>query len=135
LKTAVVQAMARLPNGTPTSQQAADIAASFQQAVADVLADRAVHAMALMRADSPTADMLVVAGGVAANQAIRASLDQAARANGFRMVAPPMPLCSDNAVMVAWAAIERLRLGLTDTMAFDARPRWPLEALAPRAPA
>jgi len=135
LKTAVVQTIARLPNGTPTSQQAADIAASFQQAVADVLADRAVHAMAMMRAESPTADMLVVAGGVAANQAIRASLDQAAQADGFRMVAPPMRLCSDNAVMVAWAAIERLRLGLTDTMAFDARPRWPLEQLASREPA
>jgi N6-L-threonylcarbamoyladenine synthase len=130
LKTAVVQSIARLPNGTPTSQQAADIAASFQQAVADVLADRAVHAMALMRADSPAADMLVVAGGVAANSLVRAALDQAAQAHGFRMVAPPMRLCSDNAVMVAWAAIERLRLGLTDTMAFEARPRWPLEALA-----
>jgi N6-L-threonylcarbamoyladenine synthase len=130
LKTAVVQSIARLPNGTPTSQQAADIAASFQQAVADVLADRAVHAMALMRADSPAADMLVVAGGVAANSRIRTSLDQAAQAHGFRMVAPPMRLCSDNAVMVAWAAIERLRLGLTDTMTFEARPRWPLEELA-----
>ena len=73
-----------------------------------------------------------LAGGVAANKAVRSALDQAARTAGFQLVAPPMRLCSDNAVMVAWAALERLRLGLTDDMTADARPRWPLEALAER---
>ncbi|MFL5335186.1 MAG: tRNA (adenosine(37)-N6)-threonylcarbamoyltransferase complex transferase subunit TsaD, partial [Geminicoccaceae bacterium] len=112
-----------------------NLAASFQQAVTDVLADRARHAMAMMREAYPDARLLVVAGGVAANQAIRAALDQAARAAGFQLVAPPMCLCSDNAIMVAWAGIERLRLGLTDDMTTDARPRWPLETLAERFPA
>ena len=72
---------------------------------------------------------LVVAGGVAANQALRATLDDVARANGFRLVAPPLRLCSDNAVMIAWAGAERLVLGLHDGLATPARPRWPLESL------
>ncbi|MFO1027222.1 MAG: tRNA (adenosine(37)-N6)-threonylcarbamoyltransferase complex transferase subunit TsaD [Acetobacteraceae bacterium] len=130
LKTAVMQSLARLPGGLPTRQQAADVAASFQQAVVDVLADRAAHAMAIMREEWPQARLLVVAGGVAANTQIRQGLTTAAQAHGFTMIAPPMRLCSDNAVMVAWAGIERLRLGLVDAMATDARPRWPLEALA-----
>jgi N6-L-threonylcarbamoyladenine synthase len=132
LKTAVMQTIARLPGGVATPGQAADIAAGFQQAVVEVLADRAAHAITMMRQDFPQARLLVVAGGVAANGQVRAGLDQAAARGGFQMVAPPMRLCSDNAVMVAWAAIERLRLGLTDAMSSDARPRWPLEALAER---
>jgi N6-L-threonylcarbamoyladenine synthase len=72
----------------------------------------------------------VVAGGVAANAAVRAALAGAAEAAGFAMVAPPVRLCTDNAVMVAWAGIERLRLGLADGLDFSPRPRWPLDALA-----
>jgi N6-L-threonylcarbamoyladenine synthase len=128
LKTAVAQIVARLPHGALPAQVAADIAAGFQAAVTDVLADRASHAMATLRGN---ASLLVVAGGVAANQAVRAALQRAAAAYGFRLVAPPIRLCTDNAVMVAWAGLERLRLGLTDKIDFAPRPRWPLEAMAP----
>jgi N6-L-threonylcarbamoyladenine synthase len=100
---------------------------SFSGLKTDVLADRVSHAMAMLRG---TASLLVVAGGVAANQAVRGALDRAAMARGFRLVAPPIRLCTDNAVMVAWAGLERLRLGLADGIDFAPRPRWPLEALA-----
>ena len=72
---------------------------------------------------------LVVAGGVAANAAIRQRLDTVAQAHGFRLVAPPAGLCTDNGVMIAWAGIERLRKGLTDGLDVPARARWPLEEL------
>jgi N6-L-threonylcarbamoyladenine synthase len=127
LKTAVAQTVARLPSGALPAQVAADLAAGFQAAVTDVLADRATHAMRMMHG---TASLLVVAGGVAANQAVRASLEHAAAAQGFRLLAPPIRLCTDNAVMVAWAGLERLRLGLVDGIDFAPRPRWPLETLA-----
>jgi len=129
LKTAVAQEVARHAPGALATQAAADIAASFQRAVAEVLADRASHAMAMMRARAPGVGLLVVAGGVAANGVVRAALAAAAEAAGFALIAPPVRLCTDNAVMVAWAGIERLRLGLTNKMDFAPRPRWPLEQL------
>lgn len=128
LKTAVAQTVLRI-GPDPTCQQRADIAASFQQAVVDVLADRAVHAMAMMRDRFPEADLLVVAGGVASNASIRAALTDAAMSRGFRLGAPPVRLCSDNAVMVAWVGVERLRLGWQDNLDVSSRPRWPLEGL------
>jgi N6-L-threonylcarbamoyladenine synthase len=127
LKTAVAQTVAG--SATLSRQQRADLAASFQQAVVEVLADRAAHAIDIMRQRFPTANLLIAAGGVAANGAIRAALSLTAQCRGFRMVAPPARLCSDNAVMVAWAGIERLRLGRRDDLDVTARPRWPLEAL------
>ena len=129
LKTAVAQEVARQGMGALPSGLAADVAASFQRAVAEVLADRAAHAMAMMRARAPEARLLVVAGGVAANGAVRAALRQAAEAAGFTLLAPPVRLCTDNAVMVAWTGIERLRLGLADGLDFAPRPRWGLESL------
>jgi len=130
LKTAVAQTVLKL--GTlPGRQQGADIAASFQQAVVEVLADRAGHAMEMMRDRFPAARLLVVAGGVASNTRVRAALADAAASRGFAMIAPPVRLCSDNAVMVAWVGVERLKRGLSDDMSVDARPRWPLESLAP----
>ncbi len=128
LKTAVAQQVARHPAGALPRDVAADLAASFQAAVVDVLVDRVVHAMAMF-AERHRGGLLVVAGGVAANGAIRAALAQAAGERGFRVVAPPLRLCTDNAVMVAWAGIERLRLGLVDGLDTAPRPRWPLEAL------
>jgi N6-L-threonylcarbamoyladenine synthase len=112
--------------GALSTRVAADIAASFQRAVAEVLADRARHAMAMMRERAPDARVLIVAGGVAANGAIRAALAEVAAVHGFVLVAPPVRLCTDNAVMVAWTGIERLRLGLADGLDFAPRPRWPL---------
>ena len=125
LKTAVAQLVDSLPPGALPGPVAADVAASFQQAVAEVMADRAGHALAMMP-DVP----LVVAGGVAANRTLRTTLEGVAAAHGVRLVAPPLRLCGDNAVMVAWAGIERLRLGLADPLATAPRPRWPLQELA-----
>lgn len=102
---------------------APDIAASFQAAVVDCLVDRTRRA--LERADGATA--LVVAGGVAANMAVRAALEALARAHGLPFVAPPLWLCTDNAAMIAWAGAERLAAGLTDGLDAVARPRWPLD--------
>lgn len=128
LKTAVAQAVTRL--GTNVGhEQRADIAASFQRAVVDVLADRAMHAMEMMRDRYPEASLLVVAGGVASNGSVRAGLADAAVSCGFRLIAPPVRLCSDNAVMVAWTGIERLQRGWSDGLDSNARPRWPLDAL------
>jgi N6-L-threonylcarbamoyladenine synthase len=126
LKTAVAQEVARHAAGALPAALAADLAAGFQRAVVEVMADRAGHAMAM----ALEANLLVVAGGVAANGAIRAALADAAAARGVRLVAPPVRLCTDNAVMVAWAGIERLRLGWADGLDFAPRPRWPLEELA-----
>ena len=103
-----------------------DVAAGFQAAVADVLADRAAHAMEAM----PEATVVVVAGGVAANGAVRTALEGVAARAGLPLVAPPLRWCGDNAVMVAWAGLERLRLGLADGMDAAPVPRWPLECLA-----
>ncbi|MFL0412990.1 tRNA (adenosine(37)-N6)-threonylcarbamoyltransferase complex transferase subunit TsaD [uncultured Sphingomonas sp.] len=100
-----------------------DIAASFQAAVVDCLIDRT--ARAINRAPGATA--LVVAGGVAANSAVRATLSALAADNGLRFVAPPLWLCTDNAAMIAWAGAERFAAGLTDPLDVAARPRWPLD--------
>ena len=121
LKTAVSQVVAK------GAAAHADIAASFQASVAAVVADRARHALAM----APGATALVVSGGVAANAGIRAALAKVAAEAGLPMVAPPVRLCTDNAVMVAWAGIERLRAGLTDPWDHAPRPRWPLDELTP----
>jgi len=107
----------------------ADLAASFQAAVIDCLADRTAHGIA-MATSQAAVTTLVVAGGVAANQALRARLEQVAAEGGLRLVAPPVRLCTDNAAMIAWAGIERLRRGLTDGLDFAPRPRWPLDEAA-----
>jgi N6-L-threonylcarbamoyladenine synthase len=99
-----------------------DIAASFQQAVVDCLVDRT--ALALRKSDAPA---LVVAGGVAANQAIRTALAQLAKREDRRFSVPPGWLCTDNAAMIAWAGAERLAAGLTDQLDAPARARWPLD--------
>ena len=130
LKTAVRHAVAGLGTVALDRATVADLAASFQTAVADVLADRCARALALFEAQSGRAGPLVVAGGVAANAALRHRLAAVAEAAGSRLVAPPPRLCTDNAAMVAWAGLERLRLGLTDGLDFAPRPRWPLESLA-----
>jgi N6-L-threonylcarbamoyladenine synthase len=129
LKTAVATIAAGYPPGPLPRQDAADLAAGFQDAAAASLADRASRAMAEFRARHGHAATLVVSGGVAANGAIRARLAAACARAGFTLAAPPIRLCTDNAVMVAWAAIERLRAGLgADGMGAAPRPRWPLGA-------
>jgi N6-L-threonylcarbamoyladenine synthase len=104
-----------------------DIAASFQQAVVDCLVDRS--RLALERSDAPA---LVVAGGVASNQAIRTSLADLAKEKGRRFSVPPGWLCTDNAAMIAWAGVERFAGGRVDTLDAPARARWPLDERAER---
>ncbi len=111
-------------------QGRADLAASFQAAVADVLEDRAKRALRRFHADTGMPGPLVVAGGVAANATLRSRLAAAAETAGTRLVAPPPKLCTDNAAMIAWAGLERLELGLTSPLDTPARPRWPLESLS-----
>ena len=127
LKTAVRLAAESLAEDD--AQGRADLAASFQAAVADVLADRCKRALALFRADTGRSGPLVVAGGVAANAALRARLTEVAARAGTTLVAPPPKLCTDNAAMIAWAGLERLRLGLASSLDTPARPRWPLQEL------
>ena len=127
LKTAVrltAEAIAPL-----TDQDAADICASFQHAVTEIVSTRARAALARFAAQMPdTRPVLVVAGGVAANQAIGGGLRAVAAEAGAQLVVPPIPLCTDNGVMVAWAGAERLALGDTDGFDIAAKARWPLDS-------
>ena len=123
LKSAVMRAV---QSGHYSTQ---DIAASFQQAVIDCLIDRTRRALGT--GESVTA--LVVAGGVAANQAIRGALEALAVEHDLPFVAPPLWLCTDNAAMIAWAGAERYAVGLVDDLTFPARPRWPLDPAAEKA--
>lgn len=126
LKTALMRARDSLvaAQGGLTRQDRADLCAGYQAAIADVLAEKSRRALAL----SPGITAFAVAGGVAANKALRARLMAVAGALPF--VAPPLALCTDNAAMIAWAGLERLRLGQTDDMTLAARPRWPLDTKA-----
>jgi N6-L-threonylcarbamoyladenine synthase len=109
--------------------EAADIAASFQQAVVDCLVDRTARALASARG----ATALVVAGGVAANNSVRAALTDLAKVHDLPFVAPPLWLCTDNAAMIAWAGALRLEAGLVDELDAPARARWPLDPDAEQA--
>ena len=123
----LVRLVDALPPGKLAARDVDDLAAAFQAAVGDVLEDRCRNAMDLFQQAHDVAPVLVAAGGVAANGAIRARLDDLCAVRGFRLVLPPPHLCTDNATMIAWAGIERLNLGLTDTLDFAPRPRWPLD--------
>lgn len=122
LKTAVRMQVAALEkSGTLTDQAKADICASFQYTAALHVEERVRHALA--QSGLP---ILVVAGGVAANQYLRGKLEAVVQEHGVKLVAPPPSLCTDNAAMIAWAGVERLRFNMTDGMDFEPRARWPL---------
>ncbi|MEQ9813333.1 MAG: tRNA (adenosine(37)-N6)-threonylcarbamoyltransferase complex transferase subunit TsaD [Azospirillaceae bacterium] len=126
LKAAVARLVAGL-DGAPTARDVADIAAGFQAAVAEVVVDRTARAIDRFEAEHGAGRALVVAGGVAANAALRAALSDLAARRGMPFTAPPLALCTDNAAMVAWAGLERFRLGHRDALDVKPRPRWPLD--------
>jgi N6-L-threonylcarbamoyladenine synthase len=129
LKTALRQAAEAAAPLRP--QDINDLCASFQAAVVDVVEDRMRVGLKLFRQKLGVAPRaIVVAGGVAANSAIRSALARFCAEAGLPMVAPPPKLCTDNGAMIAWAGVERLRLGLRDSLDAPARPRWPLDPKA-----
>jgi N6-L-threonylcarbamoyladenine synthase len=113
-----------------SADKVADAAASLQNAIADILVDRTTNALLILRDQNIAVTALVVSGGVAANGTIRVTLQNLADAHHLPFAAPPLALCTDNGAMVAWAGLERLRLGLSDGLDIAARPRWPLDTLA-----
>ncbi|MCP4821452.1 MAG: tRNA (adenosine(37)-N6)-threonylcarbamoyltransferase complex transferase subunit TsaD [Shimia sp.] len=133
LKTALLRARDAIvaEKGGLTVQTRADLCASFQAAVVDVLAEKTRRALDLYMAENPSKPLLAVAGGVAANTAIRARLETVCADTGVTFTAPPLALCTDNAAMIAYAGLERFKAGARDDMSLSARPRWPLDQTAP----
>ncbi|MDA1100417.1 MAG: tRNA (adenosine(37)-N6)-threonylcarbamoyltransferase complex transferase subunit TsaD [Proteobacteria bacterium] len=129
LKTAVRRLLANEPG-----LRAEDVAAGFQQAVGDVMVDRAGNAITMAQAYYPGLAHLVIAGGVAANLHLRQRLAVLCQERGLQLTAPPTGLCTDNGAMIAWAGVERLRAGLHDPLDAPARARWPLDPDAKPAP-
>ena len=129
LKTAVRQIV--YDHGPLDASDMADLAASTELAICDALADRTKNAIAWFRRHYQGGQTLVAAGGVAANGRLRRRLAELAEDAGLRFVAPPLPLCTDNGAMIAWAGLERLRLGIVDGLDTPLRPRWPLDPAAP----
>lgn len=133
LKTAVRHAAQ--PLAPLDEKDVADLCASFQAAICDSVSDRVALAM---RIAAPLFDHgrerpFIVAGGVAANSALRSALHTLAGQHGYKLYAPPLNLCTDNGAMIAWAGAERLALGLTDPLDAPVKPRWPLDPEAPAA--
>ena len=124
LKTAVRTQISELQL---TPQTVNDMAASLQAAISASIADRVRHAFAMLEEENIQVTHFVVSGGVAANENLRSTLEALAAEAGTGFAAPPINLCTDNGVMVAWAGLERLRLGMTSGLDTAARPRWPLE--------
>lgn len=132
LKTALLRARDGLVErqGGLYKQDQADLAASFQAAIRDILVEKSRRAVEVYLRENPPKPALAVAGGVAANTEIRAALKALCEVSDMAFVAPPLALCTDNGAMIAFAGIERFRLGLTDDMTLSARPRWPLDQSA-----
>jgi len=126
LKTAVRLEAERI---APISRKdIADLCAGFQAAVIDVIVDRVQVALQILRESGGNPNAIVVAGGVAANRAIRAVMEEMAASLGLPLVIPPPELCTDNGAMVAWAGIERLSRNMVDQLDVRPRARWPLDA-------
>ncbi len=133
LKTALMRMRDQIVSekGGLTRQDRADLCAGFQQAVVDTLAEKTRRAITHYLGEKPSEPVIAVAGGVAANRAIRAALETVSAETGARFTAPPMNLCTDNAAMIAYAGLERFRSGALDGMDLTARPRWPLDQTSP----
>jgi N6-L-threonylcarbamoyladenine synthase len=125
LKTAVRQMIAA--GAASGSRDIADLAAAVELAICETILERTANAVRWFRRHHPEGASLVAAGGVAANAMLRTRLATLAADSGLDFVAPPPGLCTDNGAMIAWAGLERLRLGLTDGLDAPVRPRWPLD--------
>ena len=133
LKAAVKRSVDALPPGPLKEKDVADMAASFQQAASECINDRSKNAIAMFKQSYPGGCHLVVAGGVAANKALRGGLEELASQTQMTLIAPPPALCTDNAAMIAWAGVEKIKNGDASGLDFAPRPRWPLDPDAPRA--
>ncbi len=133
LKTAVLRTRDRIieENGGLPEQARADLCAGFQAAVVDVLSEKTRRALDIYLQNNPSKPTLCVAGGVAANKAIRSALETVSKAFRAQFVAPPIALCTDNAAMIAFAAIEQMGVHPADDLTLSARPRWPLDQTSP----
>ncbi|EIE50130.1 protein kinase [Salipiger aestuarii] len=129
LKTALLRMRDQIvtDQGGLYARDRADLCAGFQAAVRDVLAEKTRRALALYLADSPAAPAIAIAGGVAANTAIRGALQAISDEAGVVFTAPPLKLCTDNAAMIAYAGAELFAAGERSDMTLAARPRWPLD--------
>ncbi len=132
LKTAMIRARDAViaDQGGLTTQDQSDLSAGFQTAVADIVDHKSRWALKEYMELNPANPTLAVAGGVAANTAIRTRLTKMCDELGVTFVAPPLALCTDNAAMIAYAGLERFAHGETDDMTLSARPRWPLDQTA-----
>lgn len=133
LKTAILRARDDViaeHGGLPIAVRA-DLCASFQAAVRDVLVAKSRRALDAAREIAPDVRTLAVAGGVAANASIRAGLQALCAETGIVFIAPPLALCTDNAAMIAYAGLVRFNAGMTDDLTLSARPRWPLDQSSP----
>ncbi len=133
LKTALMRMRDQIAaeKGGLTRQDRADLCAGFQQAIVDTLAEKTRRAIDLYLQEGPSEPIIAVAGGVAANSAIRSALETVSAECGARFTAPPLRFCTDNAAMIAYAGIERFRTGARDGLDLTARPRWPLDQTSP----
>lgn len=133
LKTAVLRARDSVltEDGSIHQQDRANLCAAFQTAVVDVLSKKTQRALAAYLDLSPSIPALAVAGGVAANTAIREALQGVCTDMDVQFSAPPLALCTDNAAMIAYAGLEQFLAGRRDDLTISARPRWPLDQSAP----
>ena len=128
LKTAVLKISKKIKN----KEEKYHLAASFQKTIEDILCEKSKFAMSLFKENyNNKKNTFVIAGGVASNNKIRKKLINLSIQKDFEPVFPPANLCSDNAAMIAWAGIERFKLGLSNKLDFPAKARWPLDEKAP----
>ncbi len=133
LKTALMRMRDQIvaEKGGLSHQDRADLCAGFQDAIVDVVVAKTKRALELYMNEAPAYPTIAVAGGVAANTAIRAGLQALCAEFKTQFVAPPLSLCTDNAAMIAYAGMERFKAGARDDMSLSARPRWPLDQTSP----
>jgi N6-L-threonylcarbamoyladenine synthase len=128
LKTAILQLSSKIK----TEKDKENLAASFQKTINEILYIKCKTAMTeFISKYKKDKKVFVISGGVASNQSIRNNLDKLSKEMGFENYFPPIELCSDNGVMIAWAGIERFKNGIEDNLEVLAKPRWPLDPDAP----